>query len=141
VPLEETSISQHDKIVNVFHFSKDPSRAHGIPFRVVLRPGETLEDLKRHIQHRLALSDKDVAKIKFNIVSYVGQVKPLEDGKFEDEAGLGYVASDLSTHHADAETIGDFEWPATEFIGLDHPDKSGKSSRFGQFEKAIKIHN
>jgi ubiquitin carboxyl-terminal hydrolase 7 len=38
VPLEELNARETDKIIDVFHFTKEPSRTHGVPFRFVLLP-------------------------------------------------------------------------------------------------------
>jgi ubiquitin carboxyl-terminal hydrolase 7 len=104
--------------VHVFHFARDPSRTHAVPFRVLIRPGETVADVKKRIQTRLGVNEKEFQKIKFGLVTHGSRVNPLED---------------------DDEVIGDRTWEAYDSIGLDHVDKSAK--RFGGFEKAIKIHN
>lgn len=38
VPVEETKIQEEDTLISVFHFTKEPSRWHGIPFRFVVSP-------------------------------------------------------------------------------------------------------
>lgn len=39
IPQEELSASEpSDKIITVFHYTKDPQRTHGVPFRFVLHP-------------------------------------------------------------------------------------------------------
>jgi len=38
VPVEEEEHGDDERLVQVYHFNKDPSRAHGVPFKFVLRP-------------------------------------------------------------------------------------------------------
>lgn len=37
VSVEEAASTEEDKIVNVFHFSKEASRSHGVPFKFVVK--------------------------------------------------------------------------------------------------------
>lgn len=37
IPLEELNADDNAKIVNLFHYAKDPSRPHGVPCKFVLR--------------------------------------------------------------------------------------------------------
>lgn len=36
IPVEELQAGEGTKIVNVFHYSRDPSRTHGVPCKFVL---------------------------------------------------------------------------------------------------------
>lgn len=38
IPLEEIQIQEDETLISVFHFSKEPSRWHGVPFRFVVKP-------------------------------------------------------------------------------------------------------
>ena len=38
VPREELEADDADKVISVFHFSKEVSRTHGVPFRFVVKP-------------------------------------------------------------------------------------------------------
>ena len=38
IPREELEADDTDKIISVFHFSKEVSRTHGVPFRFVVKP-------------------------------------------------------------------------------------------------------
>lgn len=38
IPREETEAEETDKIINVFHFSKEVTRTHGVPFKFVVKP-------------------------------------------------------------------------------------------------------
>jgi ubiquitin carboxyl-terminal hydrolase 7 len=37
IPVEELNIGERDKIIDVFHYSKDPSRYFGVPFKFVIK--------------------------------------------------------------------------------------------------------
>jgi ubiquitin carboxyl-terminal hydrolase 7 len=37
IPAEELRVSDNEKIIDVFHYHKDPSRWHGVPFRFAIR--------------------------------------------------------------------------------------------------------
>lgn len=38
IPKEELEAEETDKIINVFHFSKEVTRTHGVPFKFVVKP-------------------------------------------------------------------------------------------------------
>ncbi|PIL34481.1 hypothetical protein GSI_03258 [Ganoderma sinense ZZ0214-1] len=40
IPREELEADDADKVISVFHFSKEVSRTHGVPFRFVVKPGD-----------------------------------------------------------------------------------------------------
>ncbi|EJD52931.1 cysteine proteinase [Auricularia subglabra TFB-10046 SS5] len=118
IPADELDQDDFKKVISVFHFFKDPSRAHGVPFRFVVRPGEKFVDTKKRLQARLGLSDKDIAKYRFALIQ-VHQFK--QPSYIEDE-----------------DTIYDHKFMPEDVLGLDHLDKSGKS-RHGAGERAIVI--
>ena len=71
------------KVISCFHFNKEPSRSHGIPFQFVVKHGETLGQAKGRLQERLGIPEKDFSKIKFWFIptaSY-GKQRQIEDGK------------------------------------------------------------
>jgi hypothetical protein len=37
VPLEELHLTDHDKLIDVFHYHKEPSRWHGVPCKFVVK--------------------------------------------------------------------------------------------------------
>lgn len=37
IPAEELRVSDNEKIIDVFHYHKDPARWHGVPFRFAIR--------------------------------------------------------------------------------------------------------
>lgn len=85
-------------LINVFHFEKEPSKTHGIPFVFRLLPvsltsnelsslnklqNETLKDLKVRISQQTGLKGKVLETIKFALVPRAAYAKPqyLQDGK------------------------------------------------------------
>lgn len=38
IPREEVEAEEHDKVINVFHFTRDVSRTHGVPFKFIVKP-------------------------------------------------------------------------------------------------------
>lgn len=56
------------KLIEVFHFYRDLSETHGIPFTFVLKRGEKLKDTKARLQKMLGMYDKVFERIKFAVV-------------------------------------------------------------------------
>jgi len=84
-----------------------------------LKPGEPFSETKKRLQARLALSDKDIAKYRFALVSSAMFKQP--------------------TCIADEDVIYDHEFQDGDVLGLDHIDRSGKTRAGGAGEKAIVI--
>jgi len=118
IPLEELETDESDKLISVFHFSKEVTRTHGVPFRFVLKPNEKFAETKKRLQARLGLSDKDLAKYRFALIQVATFKQP------------SYIEDD--------DTIYDHKFAPEDVLGLDHLDKSGKN-RLGAGEKAIVI--
>ena len=100
---EELEADDADKVISVFHFSKEVSRTHGVPFRFVVKPVRSTEscltggagsltiflrqnekfyDTKKRLQARMAVSDKDFAKYRFALIQVLMFKQPsyIEDG-------------------------------------------------------------
>lgn len=145
---------EHDKIISVFHFQKEVSRTHGVPFRFVVKPvgllafshctklcakiifqHEKFAETKKRLQARIGVSDKDIAKYRFALIQVATFKQPsyIEDG----ERPILLV---VSLHRLDIpeDTIYDHKFAPEDVLGLDHVDKSGKT-RTGAGEKAIVI--
>ncbi|KAF9047647.1 cysteine proteinase [Panaeolus papilionaceus] len=117
IPREELEADESDKVIGVFHFFKELSRTHGIPFKFVVKRGEKFVDTKKRLQARLGVSDKDFAKYHFALI----QVSTSEQPSYiEDE-----------------DTIYEHQLAPEYVLGLDHVDKSGRNRSFGA--KAIVI--
>ncbi|KAI6103506.1 hypothetical protein F5141DRAFT_1189842 [Pisolithus sp. B1] len=85
IPREEFEASEMDKVISVFHFHKEVSRAHGVPFRFVVKPQERFVDTKK----RFAL----IQAATFKQPSYIEDEDVIYDHKFapEDCLGLDHV--------------------------------------------------
>ncbi|KAI6036100.1 hypothetical protein PISMIDRAFT_10918 [Pisolithus microcarpus 441] len=118
IPREELEALEVDKVINVFHFHKEVSRAHGVPFRFVVKPQERFVDTKKRLQARLGVSDKEFSKFRFALIQAATFKQP---SYIEDE-----------------DTIYDHKFAPEDCLGLDHVDRSGKA-RLGAAEKAIVI--
>lgn len=107
IPLDETNVTDDSKVIDVFHYHRDPTRYFGVPFRFVLKnvssdvrscyqvrdaqpytfleslQGERFEDTKLRLQARLGVSDKDFAKFRFALMQshHYKQPSPLTDGR------------------------------------------------------------
>jgi ubiquitin carboxyl-terminal hydrolase 7 len=118
IPQEELEADEHEKIISVFHFQKEVSRTHGVPFRFVVKPHEKFADTKKRLQTRIGVSDKDIAKYRFALIQISTFKQP--------------------TYIEDEDIIYDHKFAPEDVLGLDHVDKSGKT-RAGAGEKAIVI--
>ncbi|PPQ74003.1 hypothetical protein CVT26_006372 [Gymnopilus dilepis] len=118
IPREELEADDSDKVIGVFHFSKDLSRTHGVPFKFVVKRGEKFADTKKRLQARLGVSDKDIAKYRFALIQVSTFKQP------------SYIEDD--------DTIYEHQFAPEDVLGLDHVDKSGKP-RSGTGEKALTI--
>jgi ubiquitin carboxyl-terminal hydrolase 7 len=68
ISTEEINATDEDKIINVFHFTKEVHRVHGIPFQFVIKKGERFSDTKTRLQARVEANEKDFAKYRFALV-------------------------------------------------------------------------
>jgi len=118
IPWEELEADDADKVISVFHFSKEVQRTHGVPFKFVVKPGERFADTKKRLQARIGASDKDFSRFRFALIQAVTFKQP------------SYIEDD--------DTIYDHKFAPEDVLGLDHVDKSGKT-RTGTGEKAIVI--
>lgn len=111
--------SESDREVSVMHFQREPSRAHGIPFRFILREGEYWSDCKARIKAKTHYKEEDFKKIKGCHVQAAMFSKPVV--------------------FADEDVPFDMLRSTEDMIGLDHLDKTVKPARYG--DRAIKINN
>ncbi|GAA6033904.1 hypothetical protein NBRC10512_001767 [Rhodotorula toruloides] len=114
--LEEANAEDDERVVQVYHFNRDPQRAHGIPFRFVLRPGEPFSETKLRLQKRTGSSEKDLAKMKFAII---------QPAVFKQPAPI-----------QDDDILADHRWADDDLLGMDHPDRRKVVSERGVFIRA-----
>ncbi|KAJ3528263.1 hypothetical protein NMY22_g9483 [Coprinellus aureogranulatus] len=68
VALTPGEADETDKVIGVFHFSKELTRTYGVPFLFVVKRGKKFSDTKKRSQARLAVPDKEFAKYRFALV-------------------------------------------------------------------------
>lgn len=83
IPPEDAEVDDPKQFISVFQFHGEPSRAHGIPFRFLLKEGEKFSDTKKRLEKRTGLKGKSFEKIKFAVVRRAQFSRPqyLTDGK------------------------------------------------------------
>ncbi|KAJ7924230.1 hypothetical protein B0H13DRAFT_2230059 [Mycena leptocephala] len=106
IPLEELEVDDSEKVIGVFHFSKELSRTHGVPFNFVVKRGEKFADTRKRLQARIDASDKDFAKYRFALILVSTLKQP------------SYIEDD--------DIIYDHPFAPEDTLGLDHVDRSGK---------------
>ncbi|KAI7864234.1 ubiquitin carboxyl-terminal hydrolase 5 [Spinellus fusiger] len=116
-PTEEIEADREEEFIKVFHFQREALRTHSVPFIFLVKKDEPFEETKARLQLRTGLSDKDWSKVKFNIVSSYSTTPISEEA--------GYKLSDHT-------------FSPEESLGLDHIDKTGRSTRIGT-ERALSI--
>ncbi|GAA5896538.1 hypothetical protein JCM6882_005722 [Rhodosporidiobolus microsporus] len=110
---QEELDADNDRIIQVYHFNKEPSRAHGIPFKFVLRPGEPFSETKKRLQARTGISEKELGRTKFAIVQPSIYSKPATV--------------------EDADILSEHKWLADDLLGMDHLDKRRAVGEKGVF--------
>lgn len=139
----------------MFHFSKDLSRTHGVPFKFVVKrvcslriplerlansssKGEKFADTKKRLQARIGVTDKDILKYRFALIqaSTFKQPSYIEDGE-PFHSSVDSLRTRLLTLQED-DSIYDHQFAPEDVLGLDHIDKTGRT-RAGGAEKAIVI--
>ncbi|TFK76518.1 cysteine proteinase [Pluteus cervinus] len=109
LPREELEADESDKVIGVFHFSKELSRTHGIPFKFVVKRGEKFADTKKRLQARIGASDKDIAKFRFALIQVSTFKQP------------SYIEDD--------DTIYEHQFAPEDVLGLDHVDRSSRGQK------------
>jgi ubiquitin carboxyl-terminal hydrolase 7 len=83
VPDEEIRLQEGSldgKLVEVFHFSKEPFRSHGTPFLFRLVPGEVWSATKERLCQSMGMPRKDFDRIKIALCPRHGKHLYPEDG-------------------------------------------------------------
>nr|XP_024389477.1 ubiquitin carboxyl-terminal hydrolase 12-like isoform X2 [Physcomitrium patens] len=134
VPDEEKELGPQDRLIHVYHFTRDASQNYmvqnfGEPFFLVVRENETLTEVKQRIQKKLVISDEEFSKWKFAFLS-LGRPEYLQDGDV------------VAARFQKRDTYGAWE----HYLGLEHADCAPKRSHTTNqnrhnFEKPVKIYN
>ncbi|MFS7983042.1 putative ubiquitinyl hydrolase 1 [Helianthus anomalus] len=134
IPEEEKDLGPQDRLIHVYHFTKDASQNQqvqnfGEPFFLVIREGETLAEVKVRIQKKLQVSDEEFSKWKFAFLS-LGRPTYLQDSDV------------VSTRFQRRDVYGAWE----QYLGVEHSDNTSKRSYAANqnrhtFEKPVRIYN
>ncbi|PVG02230.1 putative ubiquitin-specific processing protease 21 [Serendipita vermifera] len=106
IPMEELEYEEGDKVILAYHFHREPTRAHGVPFRCVCKPNEKFSETKKRLAARLQVPEKDWAKFRFALVQEATFKQP--------------------TYINDDDCLYDHKFLLDDVLGLDHMDKTGK---------------
>ncbi|XP_068651292.1 ubiquitin C-terminal hydrolase 12-like isoform X1 [Aristolochia californica] len=115
IPEEEKNLGPHDRLIHVYHFTKDASQNQmqvqnfGEPFFLIIREGETLAEVKVRIQKKLQVPDEEFAKWKFAFLS-LGRPEYLQDSDI------------VSSRFQRRDVYGAWE----QYLGLEHSDSAPK---------------
>lgn len=103
---EEINMDENDREISCYHFDKEPTKQHGIPFILIIKPGETFKTTKERISKRTGIRGKLFQNIKFAIVPkapYQKQVRYVDDDDIlydkmgdGDSLGLDHVSKTKS---------------------------------------------
>lgn len=97
--------TDHEKLVPVIQFNKDPVRQHGISFVFKLIPGEKLGETKKRLQKKFGLGTKEFSKV--SLCSWDTQIK--KPYYLEDD--------DLITYD---------EITESDYLCMDHPNRTSR---------------
>ncbi|KAL8923049.1 MAG: hypothetical protein Q9172_003295 [Xanthocarpia lactea] len=103
-PEEEDHPDDGDQLIDAFHFDKETSKTHGVPFRFVMKPGELFKDTKERLSKRTGIKGKQFEKLKFAVVQRSTYSRPTY---LHDDDDLSMIA----THPDDQ-------------LGLDHVNRT-----------------
>ncbi|KAF7680281.1 cysteine proteinase [Alternaria burnsii] len=67
---------ESSKKISVFHFDKEPSKAHGVPFQFALKEGEPFSETKQRLSDFTKIKGKQLDKIRFALVGKAQYSKP-----------------------------------------------------------------
>ncbi|KAK4622245.1 Ubiquitin carboxyl-terminal hydrolase 21 [Fulvia fulva] len=70
IPEEEKELDQEkgDRLLYCFHFEKEPSKSHGVPFIFLLKDGEVFKETKERISKRTGIKGKNLEKVRFAVI-------------------------------------------------------------------------
>ncbi|CAN4114471.1 unnamed protein product [Withania somnifera] len=134
IPEDEKTLGPDDRLIHVYHFTDTTQNlAHvqnfGEPFFLVIHEGETLAEIKVHIQRKLQVPDEEFSKWKFAFVT-MGRPDYLQDSDI------------LSIRFQRRDVYGAWE----QYLGLEHADNAPKrlyatNQNRHTFDKPVRIYN
>ncbi|KAF2841356.1 cysteine proteinase [Patellaria atrata CBS 101060] len=104
IPEEELKLEETDRLINAFHFDREPNKPHNIPFVFTLKQGEIFKETKERLSRRTGIKGKQFDKIKFAVVPRASYSKP------------EYLSDD--------DILSDRFTSKDDLLGLDHPNKT-----------------
>ncbi|KAL9613274.1 MAG: hypothetical protein Q9167_002183 [Letrouitia subvulpina] len=104
IPEEERTLGVNESVITAFQFDKEPSKAHGLPFKFVVKPGEPFKRTKERISRRIGIKGKQFDKIKFAVMQRSSFSKPTYLDDDDELSAMTRTTDDL--------------------LGLDHVNKS-----------------
>lgn len=122
VPEEERD-APPNAYVHCYHFQGETNRAHGVPFRFLMKENEPFSETKKRLQARTQIKPKYFDKIKFALLKRNSYNAPLylKDGKSSLRVTpTGIVLTSIDFILWDMATRDD------DLLGLDHIDRSTK---------------
>lgn len=57
-----------DRLISCFHYEKEPSKYHGVPFVFLLKEGEIFKETKERLSKRTGIKGKQLDKVKFAVI-------------------------------------------------------------------------
>ncbi|CAG0901061.1 unnamed protein product [Cyprideis torosa] len=123
IPPEQMLIAKDEILLACAHFHKEPLATFGCPFYIKVKHNQTLGSIKETIQKKLEISDKELEKWNFAIIS-AGRATFLEDDNFKLDLQKFKVHGTISV----------------PWLGMEHLNKAPKRMRYSM-EKPVKIHN
>ncbi|KAF2220554.1 hypothetical protein BDZ85DRAFT_241274 [Elsinoe ampelina] len=109
IPEEEADITDDSaaRQISAFHYEKDPSKTHNIPFVFLLKEGEIFTETKERLSKRTGIKGKAFEKIKFAVIrggqayakpAYIDDEDVLsEKMQSDDQLGLEHVNKNRNT--------------------------------------------
>ena len=101
MPEEESEADpETDVAIYAFHFNKEPTKAHGVPFKFIVHAGEVFKDTKARLEKRTGIKGKNLEKVKFAVVPRTAYSRPiyLKDGKLPRPATRTLFIREVATN-------------------------------------------
>ncbi|RCV38640.1 hypothetical protein SETIT_8G159100v2 [Setaria italica] len=134
IPEEEKNIGPNDRLIHVYHFTKDINQTQqiqnfGDPFFLLVREGETLAEVKKRIKSKLQVSAEEFSKWKFAFIS-MNRPDYLQDSDV------------IAPRFQRREVYGAWE----QYLGMEHTDTAPKraytvNQNRHAYEKPVRIYN
>lgn len=70
IPDEEKELDKEkgDRLIYCFHFEKEPSKSHSVPFMFMLKDGEIFKETKERLSKRTGIKGKNFEKVRFAVI-------------------------------------------------------------------------